>query len=489
MDESPAAGELEHFRKLFWEANKRSNTPEERGAALVYAAERGWEWAAPLLEALRLVPLGEPAQALQLLEHLEVPDALTAEAHYTRGLAHRRAEANEEAAAAFEQALASPGLGNPGAALRRLGDCMADLDSKEAAVNLYHEALETPGYKSHGVTWFNLGITLEELDRPEQAIEAYHHAAEAGYKKWMVLDSIGLLHYYEDESETAIEFFKRSLEEAGHKKPGDTWDNLGRAYLDLGKAEKAIESFHKALELPGHSPGAVCVYLGRAHAKQGRHQEAIEAFRKSLEDPKYKQPGEAWDGLADSLGKSGQHEEAIAAYRKALREPGNSTPANTWFNLGTAYHSTGQFESAVDCFSQSLAASIDDPRDAWYEKGHNQLKLGRHAEALECFGTALENEGDIEDGDCLHAMAVAYGNLGDFATAEQCYRKALGDPNYSSPHISRLNFSIDLRDAGRREEAEAQIRRVLSEPDREGEHGQARFLLGVLEGRENGDRE
>ena len=84
---------------------------------------------------------------------------------------------------------------------------------------------------------------------------------------------------------TPIDFYNRTIKYAP-----DNWGlyvNLGNAYIDIGKNEKAIASYKKAL---GINPNAASVYinLGIVYNNIGRKKEAIAMFRKALKiDPKY----------------------------------------------------------------------------------------------------------------------------------------------------------------------------------------------------------
>jgi len=84
---------------------------------------------------------------------------------------------------------------------------------------------------------------------------------------------------------TPVDFYNRTIRYA----PNDwrLYVNLGNAYIDTGKNEKAVASYKKALAVnPNASP--VYVSLGIVYNNAGRKKEAITMFRKALKiNPEY----------------------------------------------------------------------------------------------------------------------------------------------------------------------------------------------------------
>jgi hypothetical protein len=103
---------------------------------------------------------------------------------------------------------------------------------------------------------------------------------------------IGLLVFYSyltikqnEYWRTPVDFYNRTIRYAP-----DDWRlyvNLGNAYIDIGKNEKAVASYKKALAInPNASP--VYISLGIVYNNAGREKEAIAMFRKALKiNPEY----------------------------------------------------------------------------------------------------------------------------------------------------------------------------------------------------------
>jgi tetratricopeptide (TPR) repeat protein len=105
--------------------------------------------------------------------------------------------------------------------------------------------------------------------------------------------------------------------------------NLGEALLKQGELDKAIEHYHKALQIdPNYSE--THFNLGSALAKLGKSNEAIAYYHKALQiDPNLLQ---AHTNLGVELAKLGKSNEAIEHYRKALQIDPDFTKAHN--NLG-----------------------------------------------------------------------------------------------------------------------------------------------------------
>ncbi len=108
---------------------------------------------------------GEPAVA-------KLVSTDTAEYWFERGLKLDRAEAHDDAAAAYRRALElQPGHVNAGINLGRL---MHTARNYSAAESLYRGALELD--PNHSVAAFNLGVVLEDQGDLQAAIGSYQHA-------------------------------------------------------------------------------------------------------------------------------------------------------------------------------------------------------------------------------------------------------------------------------------------------------------------------
>ncbi len=134
-------------------------------------------------------------------------------------------------------------------------------------------------------------------------------------------------------------------------------NNLGKAYYEIGKTQKAIDSFKKAIEL---TPDFEIAWnnLGLAHYQAGEKKEALASFRKAIEiNPA---SAEAYNNLGSTYYKWGNIEEAISAYTKSIALNPNYAPA--YRNLALAYYRNHEFAKSLEYCEKAKEFGPVDPR-------------------------------------------------------------------------------------------------------------------------------
>jgi protein O-mannosyl-transferase len=239
------------------------------------------------------------------------------------------------------------------------------------------------------------------------------------------------------------------------KKSPDCWmahTNLGKALMDAGRLQDAMDHFRQALLIKSDH---IVAYndLGTVLVQMGRVQEAMECYRKALSfKPDYTS---ALSNLGNALNEAGRPEEAIEYCEKALRlEPRYQ---KAWFNLGNSFLYTDRPWQAIVYYRQALELNPD------YPEAHNNLgnalnKVGRPTEAIEHFQMALR---------FMPGYAEAHFNLGNaflrlnrLPEAIEQYRQALAlKPDFAQAHN---NLGGALVQAGRSGEAIEYFRKAVS---------------------------
>lgn len=145
----------------------------------------------------------------------------------------------------------------------------------------------------------------------------------------------------------ATELLKKVVElEPKHK---DAWNNLGRAYLSLGKYDDAIAAFHKQIEI---NPFDEFAYnnLGLAFQSQQKYDDAIAAYKKQLEVNPLDQFAHG------NLGSLYLEQKNYADAAPELERAVQITPQNPGLeaNLGRVYLNLNQPDKALEAFDKAV---------------------------------------------------------------------------------------------------------------------------------------
>jgi tetratricopeptide (TPR) repeat protein len=140
--------------------------------------------------------------------------------------------------------------------------------------------------------------------------------------------------------------------------------------------------------------------------------------------------------------------DSVALHTRALACTARNSVALS--NLGEALDRAGRTQEALACYEAAAAIAPLDP-NLHYNWGNALLKLDRPAEALRHYTFALPRHSP-RNLDALHSnMGSAREALGDYAGAEDCFRRALA----LAPDVATTHFNLGsvLGRLGRNEEA------------------------------------
>jgi tetratricopeptide (TPR) repeat protein len=215
--------------------------------------------------------------------------------------------------------------------------------------------------------------------------------------------------------ELAVQLFQRVL--ALDPKHKGAWNNLGRAYLGMQKADDAARAFQKAIEADPYDEFAYD-NLGLAYWRQRKYDEAAGAFRKQLEiNP--------LDEFAHgSLGAMYVEWEKYGDAVPELEKAASLKPENAFYQvgLGQAYLNLGQPDKALAAFDR--AVELQPAPSVWndvaYELSKRKVHLDRaqqYAEsAIAATAAALRNVSldhlRLEDLTLVSGLAAYWDTLG-----------------------------------------------------------------------------
>jgi tetratricopeptide (TPR) repeat protein len=165
--------------------------------------------------------------------------------------------------------------------------------------------------------YYKLGIAYLNENSIQRAFVEFHKAYELDPHNKEILNAIGIVYLLHlDEVGKAIEYFEMALKE--DPSYSEAANNLGYSYEKLGKFEKAIPFYKKALSNPLY-PTAEKAYinLGNAYYRLGNFGEALQNYKEAIK----RAPGLsiAYWRLALCLNAMGRYGDASTAITEAIR--------------------------------------------------------------------------------------------------------------------------------------------------------------------------
>jgi Flp pilus assembly protein TadD len=140
------------------------------------------------------------------------------------------------------------------------------------------------------------------------------------------------------------------------------YNNLGIAYVDLGRWPEAIDNCKQAIKIKPNLAEAHA-NLGIAYAALDRRPEAIDAYKQAIKiKPDF---AKAYYNLGVAYGELGRSTEAIEAFKQAILI--KSDYAKAHLNLGVAYGKLGRLPEAIEAFKQTIKLKPD------YVEAHKNL--------------------------------------------------------------------------------------------------------------------
>ncbi len=142
--------------------------------------------------------------------------------------------------------------------------------------------------------------------------------------------------------------------------------------------------------------------VGRAALDAGNFEEAIEQFTLAAENDDTQHV--IFANLAGAFAGAGQHEDAADAYQKAIL----LAPAEAGYynNLGVAYGNAGQIDQAIEALDQAAQLRPEIGGDAYYNLGVLLTNTGRMADAAAAYERAVAL--DPTNAEAYYQMGIAY---------------------------------------------------------------------------------
>ncbi len=175
------------------------------------------------------------------------------------------------------------------------------------------------------------------------------------------------------------------------------------------------------------------VAQGDRLAAQGRWEEALHSYGSAAGDETAS--GVAHNRRGDALTVLGRYREACDAYEQAIAR--NPRDWDARHDLGRVLLTLGALRQAAAVLTEVAGAdTLPELRlSALTHLGSAQSRAGRLIEALHSWRRVID-EGPPNP-PVLHAMGIAYAQLGHREHAETCWRQALAiDPNHAESRVA-----------------------------------------------------
>jgi alpha,alpha-trehalase len=373
-----------------------------------------------------------------------------ARAELEAGLAFEQRNQLQEAAQAYERALAlAPAMAQAhdrlGFVLGRQGNTAGALEHFARAVELdaglfdaqYHlgatswwtkdyaraeSALEAAVRlrPAHAEARYYLGVTLRQTGRLQQAVEQLRRAVRANPRVAVAHLQLGLALQQFGDLDGAIDHLRQAA--AADPSAVDARNSLGLALMQRGEAQAAEETF-RALVADHPESSTARLNLGAALMHRGDLAAAVRVYRELLE----RDPASA--EASYNLGVALKNQDDFSAAETALRRAIDLDPtlADALFTLGVVTWQTGRAEEGAKYFREAIA------RRPAYGEAHYMLgtvlrQLGRTAEALAELRESIKHRPDAAEahlsiGQVLLQQGARDGAAAAFAEADRLNRK------------------------------------------------------------------
>ena len=310
---------------------------------------------------------------------------------------------------------------------------------------------------------------LRQLDVQVLAEAEYAEEQALALDSTLVDAALTLAALYEARGayEEAAAVYRRLIEQ--NAQMGPAYAGLGFALAAQGRYSGAMRAYQDALRR-GERSALLYTRLGHVYQALGHVQEHLLSARASYRAALQLEPDgvDAHAHLARVESRLGNREEALALYARALAlQEGDS---DVRVELAALYREMGQAQVGRGILAEGLAQYPDSPL-LHQEMGRFLWEDGDGSRALQHFSKALDGDKDL----VLRYMALIYSSQGDYDKALSTYGElAQRQPQNASLYVSMGIVHSQIGDLATAEQA---FKKAL---DWGGDGGDAALKLGGL---------
>jgi tetratricopeptide (TPR) repeat protein len=250
----------------------------------------------------------------------------------------------------------------------------------------------------------------------------WEYTVQVTKDNWLAHDNLGVAYLSVGRWDEAAEHFRAALG-ATEQRDGKAWHNLGLVAMNQGDLDAAVRCYARAGEL---EPGLALVpdNWGVALARQGHFAEAVACHEKALAlDP---DSPRALNNLGVALAWAGRWDEALAAFGRAVQlDPGGAAYRA---NLAWALRRTG--DEAAAAAEYAAVCHTDDAwpeatrQAAWVWAVSPEARRRNPYEAVRLAEQACQANGE-QGAEFPDTLAAAYAEAGRFEEAVAAAGRAL----------------------------------------------------------------
>ncbi len=239
--------------------------------------------------------------------------------------------------------------------------------------------------------------------------------------------NLGKAYYQEKRYDKALEVLNRAVE----LEPRNflAYLNRGNVYKALKKYQKAYEDYEMVRHLePAYAPAYY--NFGNLMFEQRRYVEAEMLYNSAIGWlPQY---AAAYFGKANALKAQKKYDEALKFYERALHFKGPE--AEIYNNIANTYKETRRFDEAVQYYSKAIRLK-PDLHEAYNNRGSIYHLQERYDLALSDFFSALKI--DPRFAVSYYNRGNLYATLAKWPEAIADYTKAIELSNLPEAHLNR----------------------------------------------------
>ncbi|HEX8687578.1 MAG TPA: tetratricopeptide repeat protein, partial [Pyrinomonadaceae bacterium] len=241
----------------------------------------------------------------------------------------------------------------------------------------------------------------------QKAVRADARHVEANYGLGVALMNLG-------QSADALAAFSNVLAARPNPRAREALVNTGAIHLALQHYKEAADALEQAAPLGDIGPTGH-YFLGKAYMQSGRDDKALESLRRATSDPQF--AADANFSVGFLLMKLNRAKEAVAPLEQAARLAPQNAAAKML--LGNAYVATDRAEEGL----AALRAADPNQFMTQYGTAYAHLALYHNEEAVAAFTAALRAQPSSPE--ALAGLGSAYTRLLRYREAEDAFARAL----------------------------------------------------------------